>query len=60
MLEYLIVTLIRFVLILLLFNFVMHCIISTVVVAFEINYLSIYVVCTCTMIMHPEIMLAGR
>jgi len=43
-----------------LFNFVMHCIISTVVVAFEINYLSIYVVCTCTMIMHPEIMLAGR
>ena len=40
--EYLIVTLVRFVLLLLLFNFVMHCIISTVVVAFEINYLSIY------------------
>ena len=38
-LEYLIVTLIRFVLLVLLFNFVMHCIISTVVVAFEINYL---------------------
>jgi len=31
--------LIRFVLLVLLFNFVMHCIISTVVVAFEINYL---------------------
>jgi len=39
-LEYLIVRLVRFVLLLLLFNFVMHCIISTVVVAFEINYLS--------------------
>ena len=39
-LEYLIVTLVRFVLLLLLFNFVMHCIISTVVVAFEMNYLS--------------------
>ena len=39
--EYLIVTLVRFVLLLLLFNFVMHCIISTVVVAFEINYLSL-------------------
>jgi len=38
-LEYLIVRLVRFVLLLLLFNFVMHCIISTVVVAFEINYL---------------------
>ena len=38
-LEYLIVTLVRFVLLLLLFNFVTHCIISTVVVAFEINYL---------------------
>jgi len=38
-LEYLIVTLVRFVLLVLLFNFVMHCIISTVVVAFEINYL---------------------
>ena len=39
-LEYLIVvTLVRFVLLLLLFNFVMHCIMSTVVVAFEINYL---------------------
>jgi len=37
-LEYLIVRLVRFVL-LLLYNFVMHCIISTVVVAFEINYL---------------------
>jgi len=35
----LIVRLVRFVLLLLLFNFVMHCIISTVVVAFEINYL---------------------
>jgi len=32
-----IVTLVRFVLLLLLFNFVMHCIISTVVVAFEIK-----------------------
>ena len=42
-LEYLIVRLVRFVLLLLLFKFVMHCIISTVVVAFEINYLlSIY------------------
>ena len=40
-LEYLIVRLVRFVLLLLLFNFVMHCIISTVVVAFEINYLFI-------------------
>jgi len=39
-LEYFIVRLVRFVLLLLLFNFVMHCIISTVVVAFEINYLS--------------------
>jgi len=38
-LEYLIVRLVRFVLLLLLCNFVMHCIISTVVVAFEINYL---------------------
>ena len=39
-LEYLIVRLVRFVLLLLLlFNFVMHCIISTIVVAFEINYL---------------------
>ena len=38
-LEYLIVTLVRFVLLLLLFNFVMYCIISTVVVAFEINYI---------------------
>ena len=34
-----IVTLIRFVLLVLLFNFVMHCIISTAVVAFEMNYL---------------------
>jgi len=40
----LIVTLIRFVLIVLLFNLVMYCTISTVVVAFEINYLSIYFV----------------
>jgi len=38
-LEYFIVRLVRFVLLLLLFNFVIHCIISTVVVAFEINYL---------------------
>ena len=38
-LEHLIVTLIRFVLLALLFNFVMHCIISTVAVAFEISYL---------------------
>ena len=36
-LEYLTVTLIRFVLLVLLFNFVMHCIISTAVVAFEIK-----------------------
>ena len=35
----LIVRLVRFVLLVLLFNFVMRCIISTVVVAFEINYL---------------------
>ena len=42
LLEYLIVILVRFVLLVLLFNFVMHCIISTAVVAFEINYLSIY------------------
>jgi len=35
----LIVRLVRFVLLVLLFNVVMHCIISTVVVAFEINYL---------------------
>ena len=41
LLEYLIVILVRFVLLVLLFNFVMHCIISTAVVAFEINYLSI-------------------
>jgi len=41
-LEYLIVRLVRFVLLLLLFNFVMHCIISTVVVASEINYLISY------------------
>jgi len=34
-----IVRLVRFVLLLLLFNFVMHGIISTVVDAFEINYL---------------------
>ena len=40
-LQCLIVRLVRFVLLLLLFNFVMHCIISTVVVAFEINYLSL-------------------
>jgi len=40
----LIVTLIRFVLLVLLFNFVMHCIISTVVVAFEINFLSYLIV----------------
>jgi len=33
----LIVTLIRFVLLVLLFKFVMHCIISTVVIAFEIK-----------------------
>ena len=33
---------VRFVLLLLLFNFVMHRIISTVVVAFEINYLILY------------------
>ena len=34
---------IRFVLLVLLFNFVMYCIVSTIVVAFEINiYLSIY------------------
>jgi len=33
----LIVTLSRFVLLVLLFNFVMHCIISTVAVAFEIK-----------------------
>ena len=32
------------VLLLLLFNFVMHCIISTVVVAFEINYLISYLI----------------
>jgi len=38
-LEYLIVILVRFVLLVLLFNFVMHCTISTVVVAFEITYL---------------------
>ena len=36
-LKYFIVTLIRFVLFVLLFNFVMHCIISTVVVAFVIK-----------------------
>jgi len=35
----LIATLIRFVLLVLLFNFTMHCIISTIVVGFEINYL---------------------
>jgi len=44
--KYLIVTLVRFVLLVLLFNFVMHCIISTVVVAFEINILS-YLILTC-------------
>ena len=38
---------VRFVLHLLLFNFVMHCIISTVVVAFEIN-LSYLILCMCS------------
>ena len=37
LLEYLIVALIRFVLLVLLFNFIMHCIVSIVVVAFEIK-----------------------
>jgi len=46
----LIVILVRFVLLLLLFNFVMHCIISTVVVAFEINYLILsYITSTDTL-----------
>ena len=41
-LQHLIVTLIKFVFLVLLFNFVMHCTISTVVVAFEINYLILF------------------
>ena len=42
-LEYLIVRLVRFVLLVFLFNFVMHCIISTAVVTFEIK-LSYYLI----------------
>jgi len=47
----LIVRLVRFVLLLLLFNFVMHCIISTVVVAFEINYLMMLMMMMMMMMM---------
>ena len=42
---------VRFVLLVLLFGFVVHCIISTIVVAFEISiylYLSVYSVVHCT------------
>jgi len=53
-LEYLIVTLI-----VLLFNFVMHCIISTVMVAFEINYLILSITTYAILKSYHPLLLVG-